>query len=611
MLKTRLYEQTLAHLEPLREQWPNAAELSPDAWRELLEKQLKIERPRHAEHGDYAVNLSFLAKYARLAPPKIVEQVLPHFKGQPDYEVEGVAGFINFKLTPSALLGRLLHRVREAKVGENQSLAETRLLLEYVSANPTGPLHLGHGRWAALGDSIRRLYEHCGAQVCSEFYVNDFGQQMLNMANSLWFRSLELIGKGSWPEPVEGEPFPYYPGNYVIDLANQFLGEPEQKAWIEAKVAEFGPVRLDRVAAEPLLLYSRDTMIVLQQKLLDRFRTRFDVWTLESTLHQSGLVEAILDKLKATGYTESKEGALWIKSSEFGDEKDRVLVKSDGSYTYLTADIAYHDEKFTRKPSEGHLGDFNRLVNIWGADHHGYVARMNAALKALKHPVEEFDILLGQLVNLIIDGEKARMGKRSKMLTLEEIIDEVGVDATRFWLVSRSADNTIEFDLNLAGSNSEENPVYYTQYAHARACSLLRTAFQSSADPTTGEEKNAPLSEADFYKAVDSYELSQLVEELWTPLASDDRAQKAVREMILLLESFEEQVASAARLMAPHLVARYVLDLSSQFHSFYAACRVLTSDPKQSQARLLLILAIRKTMAQALDLLGVSAPDSM
>lgn len=613
MLQTRLLAWLHEGLQLAQPNLGSAAQLDTQAFSTLIDTHLKLERPRHADHGDYAVNVSFLAKAARLAPPVIAQTVanaLPAFEG---VSVTVVAGFINLRLADSLLLAELLPLVQgKALAGQNTSLADERILLEYVSANPTGPLHVGHGRWAALGDSLRRILEHNGASVCAEFYVNDYGQQMTNMANSLWFRCLERLDLAPWPTPVEGEPFPYYPGDYVVTLAEQTLAHTTHQQAIEQAFQQVGATRLEtHEATHPLLAtlktLARDAMLALQQQLLERFRTRFDVWQLETDLHTHGLVAQGLEYLKASGSTYEADGALWFKSSELGDEKDRVLVKADGSYTYLTADVAYHDLKYRRAEH------FNRYIDIWGADHHGYIPRMKAAIQALKHPVDQFEVLLGQLVNLVVDGTKTRMGKRKTMLTLEDIIDEVGVDATRFWLVSRSADSTIEFDVDLAASNSDENPVFYTQYAHARCAGIMRQATQAST-PT----EHAPQGQAPRFspEAVAAY-VQQLTPEQWAsqlmrPLQTEQpKAYATVRELILFLLGFGDRVADAGRCRSPHFIARYALDVAGQFHSFYGACRVLCADDQQALARLAVVQSLQLTLAQALDLLGVSAPDSM
>ena len=608
-MKTALHHSLIQILLPLKPVFQTCDALSDEQWQGIISQGIKMEQPKHREHGDYAVNISFLARYTKLAPALIATTLLPHLniKG---FTATAIGGFINFKATESSLLETLLPTLRGTqKAGQNTSKEGERLHLEFVSANPTGPLHLGHGRWAALGDSLRRIWQHNGAKVVTEFLVNDYGQQMTNMANSVWFRALEVLKLAPFPKPVEGEKFLYYPGDYVTDLALEYLEDDQNAQAITYLFEQVGAKRLEQLPSQELLFelrnLSRNAMLTLQQDLLKRFRTSFDIWQLESQLHLSGVVEKTLEHLNSKGVTFEKDGALWIKSTEVGDDKDRVLVKSDGSYTYLTADVAYHNDKFNRAEQ------FTSIVNIWGADHHGYVSRITAAMQALGHDSKRLVIILGQLVNLVVEGEKTRMGKRKTMLTLEDVIEEVGIDAARFWLVSRSADSTIEFDVDLATSASDENPVFYTQYAHARACGILRNAFNKIIDIETGEEFPARFNKKDYEAFKKSITAENWEALLLKPFESNPQAYNKVRETVLLLVSFTERVEDAGRVNTPHLIARYALDLSSDFHSLYAACRVLCDDPQEALARLLLVDVLRLTLAQALDLLGVKAPEQM
>ncbi len=601
-----LLEHAILPLQPL---FDACHALEDETWASVIQNGIRVEQPKHREHGDYAVNISFLARHTKMPPPLIAEKLVPYLALE-GYTLTVIGGFINFKASEHRLLKQLLPVLRGEKVaGSNISQQDERLHLEFVSANPTGPLHLGHGRWAALGDSLRRIWQHNGARVVTEFLVNDYGQQMTNMANTVWFRCLEALNLAPFPTPVEGEKFPYYPGQYVKELAFEYLEEDAQAQAITFMFEQYGAVRLETLPSLELLyemrVLSRNAMLQMQKDLLQKFRTHFDIWQLESSLHESGMVEKTLERLKAKGVTYTLEDALWLKSTEVGDDKDRVLVKSDGSYTYLTADVAYHDNKFTR-PEQ-----FTSIVNIWGADHHGYVSRIKAAMQALGHSPEQLVIILGQLVNLVVEGEKTRMGKRKTMLTLEDVIEEVGVDAARFWLVSRSADSTIEFDVDLATSASDENPVFYTQYAHARACGILRNAFNKVLDTESGEESSARFTAEAYETFKQSLTPETWEEYLLKPFEGNPQAYQKVRETILLLIAFTERVEDAGRVNTPHLIARYALDLSSDFHSLYAACRVLCEDPQQALARLVLVDVLRLTLAQALDLLGVSAPEQM
>jgi arginyl-tRNA synthetase len=588
----------------------HAQALSPATWQALCQAGLKLERPKHVHHGDFALNVSFLAKHTRLAPPAIAEAVVPHFSLGNHATLNVIGGFINLTLTPHALTEHTLALHQQPALGQSNAMAGQRILLEYISANPTGPLHIGHGRWAALGDSIARILRHNGATVETEFYVNDQGQQMSNMANSVWFRALDTLGLATWETLADDMLALLYPGEYVVSIAQAALADPPLKQAIEATFAQHGGVRLETLLPDnplhtTLRLLARDAMLADQRTLLDRLGVHFDHWLMESTLHQQGLVPETLAQLQADGHTVTEEEAIWLNTTAWGDEKNRVLVKSDGQLTYFMADIAYHKHKLTRQPA------FTELINIWGADHHGYVARMHAAVQALGYPKERLTIILGQLVTLLVNGEKARMGKRTKMLTLAELTDEVGVDAVRFWLVNRSADHTIEFDLELAAQQSEANPVFYVQYAHARLCSLLRNALEPTLCQATSQPKPALLTEAQWQAFQSDVTAETLAQHLWQPLADNDKSTASLKALLLLLHQFQAKVEEAGRVKSPHTLARYVQDVAGQFHSFYAHCRVLTDDAPTTMARLLVVQLTRNVVAQGLHLLGVSAPDRM
>ncbi|HEY9745536.1 MAG TPA: arginine--tRNA ligase, partial [Oculatellaceae cyanobacterium] len=533
--------------------------------------------------------------------------------------------YLNFKITDALLSEALTGIIHAEAPGKNNSQADQRILLEYVSANPTGPLHIGHGRWAALGDSLVRILRHSGAVVTPEFYINDFGFQMEKLALSVWWRAVELLKQeGALPgvspdaDLLAGRELPY-PGEFVIELAQAYLQEAGQRqamledwASVQEAVLQGGepsslPIWSERIKQRIIELVA-PRILADQRQLLEDIHVHFEVWTSEKkALHESGAVERTLKQLADNGFTYESEGALWFRSSEFGDEKDRVLRKTDGSYTYLTADIAYHDEKFSRVREDGTR--YNRIMNIWGADHHGYIPRMRGAIQALGHDPNQFEVVLGQLVNLLVDGERSRMGKRRKMLTLRDVVDEVGVDATRFWMVSKSADSALDFDVDLAASATSENPVFYVQYAHARCCSIFRNAVEPSPNVDTGEVTPPYLQVEELDKLARSLTPSALAP-LFNALESD-KEKAVLKTLILHLDSFEDTVADAARLRAPHFIAQYAMDVAANFHSFYNVCRILTPDPEVTKARLMLILALRKTLAQALDLLGVSAPERM
>lgn len=560
----------------------------------------RLERPRNPEHGDYAVNVSFLARQTKMPPPKIAEAIGAHLSN-----VTVMGGYLNFTITEAMLAEALVAIIHAEKPGLNESLQAERILLEYVSANPTGPLHIGHGRWAALGDSIVRILRHCGAFVTAEFYINDAGVQMGNITTAVYWRAVELLkAEGLLPESLNLPEVLPYPGEYVIDVASLYLADETRKQQFVAAHAHGGDALGDEALQNALKVFSKKVLLENQQVLLNKMRVLFENWISEKEyLYDRDLITGTLQRLMDKGFTYEAEDALWFKSTEFGDEKDRVLRKSDGSYTYLTPDIAYHDDKFNRPER------YNRIMNIWGADHHGYIPRMRGAIQALGHDPEQFEVLLGQLVNLIVDGERTRMGKRRKMLTLQDVVDEVGVDATRFWMVSKSADSSLDFDVDLAASASSENPVFYVQYAHARCCSILRNAVESAPNVDTGELV-APFVQADALQQFESGLKPEQLALLFDSL-SEPREKAVLKTLLLLLDNFEDTVKDAGRLRAPHFITQYLLDVAAQFHSFYGICRILTPEPALTQARLMLIRAIQKILAQGLDLLGVSAPEKM
>lgn len=599
MIKQIITERLIAALAQASPQLNNLAV------NEAISSGFRIERPRHTEHGDYAVNVSFLARHTRMAPPQIAEK-LSQFLHAEGFEHSVMGGYLNFRLNDSLLQQALASLISASQPGKNESLQGERILLEYVSANPTGPLHIGHGRWAALGDSIARILRHNGAAVTTEFYINDAGVQMENITQSVYWRCVQILKAGNQLPETPSTKLPDtlpYPGDYVGKVAQLFLANPEnQQRFIQAHNSQ-GQL-LSPELSEHLKTFVRQTLLKTQQELLERMHVQFENWISEKEyLYDRDIIASTLLTLTQKGFTYEADDALWFKSTEFGDEKDRVLRKSDGTYTYLMPDIAYHDDKFKR--SEG----FNRLINIWGADHHGYIPRMRGAIQALGHNPDQFEVLLGQLVNLIIDGERTRMGKRRKMLTLLDVVDEVGVDATRFWMVSKSADSTLDFDVELAATASSENPVFYVQYAHARCCSILRNAVEPSPNVDTGEIIQ-PFVAVEALSRLQSELQPQDLTLLFSAL-DGPKERSVLTNLVLLLDNFEDVVRDAARIRAPHFLTQYAQDVSAEFHSFYNLCRILTAEPSITQARLALIIAIRKTLAQALELLGVTAPEKM
>lgn len=627
MIKARILHQVAAALSQAT---PELNGLTVD---ESVLAGLRLERPRNAEHGDYAVNVSFLARVAKMPPPQIATALIRFLPDDDALSVSAIGGYLNFTVRERLLREALAGIARATAPGRNDSLQAERVLLEYVSANPTGPLHIGHGRWAALGDSLVRIFRHCGAMVTPEFYINDFGFQMEKLAISLWWRSVECLKEeGALPgitptdDLLQDRELPYS-GEFVTELARMLLNDVAyQQAILDdwalyrqatGAGAEQGQINISDLPAWEETIKARligiatPRLLADQRGLLDTMRVYFDVWTSEKqAMHESGAVAKTLAALCEKNWTYTEEGALWFRSEAFGDEKNRVLRKTDGSYTYLTADIAYHHDKFLRRAPDGQ--PYTRILNIWGADHHGYIARLRGAIAALGHDPDRFEVLLGQLVNLVVDGERTRMGKRRRMLTLQDVVDEVGVDATRFWMVSKSADSALDFDVDLAASASSENPVFYVQYAHARCCSIIRNALEPAPNVDTGEIQ-PPVADAAAFEhdvqALTPDALAPLFDAL--PSEGTPSPRTVLKTLLLRLDSFEETVKDAARLRAPHFLTQYMLDLAAQFHSFYGVCRIITPDAEITRVRLMLILSIRKTLAQALDLLGVSAPERM
>ncbi len=535
-----------------------------------------LERPRDPAHGDWATTVALRsAKMAGMQPRQVAEVVAARIADSSDIAGVEIAGpgFINLRLAPPALQ-RILREAREADLGFGASDigGGKRVQVEFVSANPVGPMHVGHGRWAALGDSMARILAHTGWSVEREFYVNDAGVQMDIFAKSVAARYLELCGLTVTFEDN------WYQGAYIAEIAREIFVD-EGDVWRDSDAAKREAHFMERAYAQVLAHLKR---------VLHDFGVDFDVWFSERTLHASGPdggpteVEQGIAALRDAGYIYELDGALWFRSTDFGDDKDRVLIKADGEYTYFAADIAYHKDKFDR--------GFDRVINIWGADHHGYVARMKAAVAALGHE-GQLDVVIGQLVNLFRNGEAVRMSKRTgEMVTFEELVDEVGADAARYWFLRRSTDQQVDFDIELARQQSADNPVYYVQYAHARICSILAKAAGDA-------EQTGADALAESLVAPDT-DLS--------PLTAD-----AELALMRLLGEFGEVVEIASRDLAPYKLTRYAEDLASAFHQFYTQCRVMTDEPELRAARLYAVDATRRALRCVLALLGVGAPERM
>lgn len=560
-----------------------------------LEPRIQIERTRDASHGDFASNVALmLAKPAGMNPRALAERLVGALPDAPEVEKVEIAGpgFINFFIRNAALADVVRHALEQGEAfGRSQLGGGKRVQVEFVSANPTGPLHVGHGRGAAYGAAVADLLDAVGYAVHREYYVNDAGRQMDILAASVWLRYLELCG--------EELPFPAnaYQGDYVWDIAaalHREHGERFRKAW--AEVADGLPADapegdkeqyIDAVIDKArTLLGADDYRIVSDTALnyiladirddLEQFGVVYDEWYSERRLTENGLVEQAIDRLRAAGHTYEKDGALWFRSTDFGDEKDRVLVRENGQTTYFASDIAYHMDKLER--------GFEWVIDIWGADHHGYVPRVKAALQALGEDVNRLHVLLVQFAILYRGGQKVQMSTRSgEFVTLRQLRKEVGTDAARFFYVMRKCEQHLDFDLDLAKSQSADNPVYYIQYAHARVCSVFRQLTEKG----LAWDRDAGLAH-----------LNRLTE-------------PHEQALITRLGRYPELIEAAATQHEPHQLAHYLRELANDFHTYYNAHQFLVDDPDLRNARLALIAATRQVIANGLGLLGVSAPETM
>lgn len=534
-----------------------------------VEVNFQCEIPKNIEFGDFAINVSSLSKYAK-KPPVFIANVLKENIKEENFKVNIIGGYINFKLEEE-LLSNVLNEILDKKedFGRCDLGQGKKVNIEYVSANPTGPFHIGHGRWAAFGSSLSEILKYSGYKVFQEFYINDAGGQIKRLAKSLELRVKELKGESVvWDDDL-------YKGDYLIPCAESYIKDN--------KGLNYGD-------------FAKLYMENLQKDLLRKFRTDFDLFFSELTLYKNGEVDSAVQALEEKGKLYKKDGAIWFKSTEYTDDQDRVLKKTDGTNTYLTADIAYHKNKLDR--------GFELLINIWGADHHGYIARMKAAIDALGYDSSKLEVLLGQLVNIIENGEAVRMGKRKKMVTLGDLIDEVGVDATRYWMLMRSIDTTLDFDVELAKTKSDQNPVFYAQYAHARCCSILRRAIEDKKNLETGEISPSFMKEEELNDLLKNGRVSKIY-------TDDVKADEATKALILRLEDFKTAVISASRLRAPYILCKYIQELAFELHHFYNFARVLTDDIDLSKTRLLLIYAVKIVMKQVFSLLKVEAPEKM
>lgn len=542
-----------------------------------------LERPRDESNGDWASTVAMrCSKLAKMNPREVAQIIidsLPENELIQEVTIAG-PGFINIRILPQAfqLVLRDVYQ-QKAHYGKGEiEEGQQKIHLEYVSANPTGPMHVGHGRWAALGDTLARVMRHAGYEVYEEFYINDAGVQMDLFGKSVACRYLQIAGVDI-PMIENG-----YGGSYVSDIAQEIYDRDGDK-WVEAD---------EQKRMETFRELAYNEMLQLMKNTLSEFGNTFDQWFSERTLYVeapdgSSMVSRALEAMKAKGYLYESEGATWFKSTAFDDEKDRVLIKENGEYTYFLSDIAYHYDKITR--------GYDKLINIWGADHHGYVARCEAALAAWGYP-DTLEVVLGQLVNLFRDGEVVRMSKRTgEMVTFKELMDEVGVDATRYLMLGRSSDQPIDFDIEVAKKKDSSNPVYYVQYAHARICSILRKA--------AGEEEAKSVLSGE-------QSMDELAEKL-VPVNTDLSCLTHESELVLMrkMADFSDFVAQMARDRAPFRLTHYAQDLAALFHQFYTNCQVIGDDEELQAARLYLANATRLLLRNTINLLGISAPDHM
>lgn len=541
--------------------------------------QPSLERPREEGHGDWACTIAMrLAKAAHMNPRAIAQAIVDHLPENnlvESFEIAG-PGFINLTLTNASFQAVVSEaRQQGSDFGKSELSEPCKVNLEYVSANPTGPMHVGHGRWAALGDAIARVMRHAGYSVDEEFYINDQGNQMNVFGNSVVVRYQQLLGQDvEMPEACYG-------GAYIKDIAQAIIDADGDK-WLDADEDE----RLVNFRERGYAM-----MLDSVKNTLSTFGNNFDTWFSERSLFvadENGETkqQRAFDVMNEKGLLFEAEGATFFRSTDYGDDKDRVLVKANGDLTYFMSDVAYHYDKMQR--------GYDHLIDIWGADHHGYIQRCKAMMAAWGYP-DALEVVLGQLVNLLRDGEPVRMSKRTgEMVTFQELIDEVGVDATRYLMLSKSADQAIDFDIEVAKKQDSSNPVYYVQYAHARICSILRKA---------GEARGMN---------VESVGIEEIVAELGldgidlSPLAHES-------ELALMrkMADFSDLVSGAARDRAPFRLTHYAQELAGLFHSFYGNCHVLGEEECVEKARLALVDSARIVLALSLDLLGVSAPERM
>lgn len=524
--------------------------------------EVLLEIPPQKEFGDFATNFAMQSARALKCNPRMIAQAVVNNLDCAYVEKMEIAGpgFINFYLKQDWMYDMLAGIIAEGEnYGNLVSDCKEKIQVEYVSANPTGPLHVGHGRGAAVGSALANLMKAAGMNVSREYYINDAGNQINNLAASVNARYLEQLGQ-TVEFPENG-----YHGHDIIETAERIVriyGDRFLNMSEEERLKEFRTIAL------------KEKLAALKEDL-EAFNVTYDEWFSEQTLHDANAIKNACDLLTERGYLYEEGGALWLKATEYGDDKDRVVIRDNGIPTYFAADIAYHQDKYAR--------GFDRVINLWGADHHGYIARMKAAVGALGYHPDQLEVLILQMVSLYRNGELVKMSKRTgQSVTLNELIEEVGTDAARFFFVMRSIDSQLDFDLTLATEKSNENPVYYIQYAHARICSIMRQLDEAGIVVM-------PATEAKLNTLTEASEL----------------------ELIKKLGEYPEMLAGAAKERAVHRVAHYVHDLAGLFHSFYNQCRILGVDSDLQQARIALVKTVGHVIRHALGILGVSAPERM
>lgn len=534
-------------------------------------KSFSLERPKIKEHGDVATNIAMmLSKELKKNPLDIANEIKEKFNVDSGLisKIEvAKPGFINIVVSGSALAESILevHKLVDLFGLANQKSKE-KVLLEYVSANPTGDLHIGHGRQAVIGSCLANLLEAAGYDVKREFYINDYGEQISKLSESSWAIYRKLNGENvEWLED-------YYPEELLL-------------SYVKLAIDDF---KAGEVVKESLGLKVKSIILNAQKDLLSSFKVTFDDWFSETNLHKSDSVKKTLEKLKKSNFTYEKDGALWFKAEELGDVRDRVLVRADGRPTYLAADISYHENKLNR--------GFEHLINLWGADHHGQEVGLKGALKSVGMDEKKLELIFVQMVSLKKDGQEVKMSKRAgTVVTVAEVLEEVGSDAFRYFLIESHPNNRMVFDIDLAKKQDKDNPVYYIQYAHARCCSIFR-------------QINEQLKDINIESLEKSFSLKDTFNKLFEV---EEKELIATKNLVLKILDFPDEVSLSATNRAPSRIANYLKDLATEFHQFYTVCRVISKDEELTKSRLGLIKATKITISNGLKILGISAPESM